>query len=77
MGAEYDGDAVRYRLDLRLPDADGVVVGRGGLMNLATILVVLCLAAAAAAAIRIYRKQGTSDCCRGVCSSCKKCEKKR
>ena len=45
-------------------------------MNLATILVVLCLAAAAAAAIQIYRKQG-SDCCRGVCSSCKKCEKKR
>ena len=46
-------------------------------MNLATILVVLCLAAAAAAAIRIYRKQGASDCCRGGCSSCKKCEKKR
>ena len=46
-------------------------------MNLATILVVLCLAAAAAAAIRIYRKQGTSDCCRGGCSNCKKCKKKR
>ena len=33
--------------------------------------------AAAAAAIRIYRKQVTSDCCRGGCSSCKKCDKKR
>lgn len=47
-------------------------------MNLATILVLLLLAAAVTAAIRVYRKQGKSDCCRGGCgSSCDTCCKKK
>ena len=47
-------------------------------MNLATILVLLVLAAAVMAAIRVYRKQGKSDCCRGGCGgSCNTCCKKK
>ena len=46
-------------------------------MNLATILVLLTLAAAVTAAIRVYRKQGRSDCCRGGCGSCDTCWKEK
>lgn len=46
-------------------------------MNLATILVLLALAAAVAATIRVYRKQGKSDCCRGGCGSCNTCCKRK
>ena len=47
-------------------------------MNLATILVLLALAAAVIAAIRVYRKQGKSDCCRGGCGgSCNACRKRK
>ena len=47
-------------------------------MNLATILVLLLLAAAVTAAIRVYRKQGKCDCCRGgSCGSCDTCCKKK
>ena len=46
-------------------------------MNLATILVLLVLAAAVMAAIRVYRKQGKSDCCRGGCGGCNTCCKKK
>ena len=30
-----------------------------------------------AAAIRVYRKQGKSDCCRGGCGSCDTCCKRK
>lgn len=46
-------------------------------MNLATILILLVLAAAVAAAIRVYRRQEKSDCYRGGCGSCDTCCKKK
>ena len=39
-------------------------------MNLATILVLLAVGAAAVLAVRVYRRHGKADCCNGGCPHC-------